>query len=118
MQGQLPPAVAKALAKMEPAIRRAFEEAIRNLTSVAQVKLIEDALAAGDVQRAIAALRIDQTFFAPLDRAISEAFWQGGVTALAGLPRLNDPFPGSAWCWALMAAIHAQRNGQEVGPEI
>ena len=107
----LPTDIQTALSKLEPSIRDAFLQAIAQITSNAQLAVIEDAIRRGNIEAAVAALRLDATFYAPLDRAISEAFYQGGVLALAGLPRLTDPFPVGAWSLALMAAIHAQRNG-------
>lgn len=106
-------AFAAALAKLEPAVRDAFLEAIARLTSNAQRALVEDAIRAGDIARAIAALQIDAAFYAPLDRAISEAYYQGGVMALANLPRLTDPFPVGALCWASMLAMTAPKAGSE-----
>lgn len=89
---RLPPEIQAALDTLEPAIRRAFLEAVEQITSAAQLRTIVGHLSDGNVDAAIAALRIDPRFFGPLDRAISEAYYQGGVIALAGLPRLPDPF--------------------------
>ena len=79
---------------MEPAIRKAFEDAIAHMISVAQVGLLEDAIAAGDIQRVLNVLQIGPSFFAPLDRAMGEALWQSGTATIAGLPKLRDPFSG------------------------
>ena len=83
------------LDRLEPQARAAFLDAISKIRSEAQLKLIIDHLTAGNVDAAILALRLDPSFFQPLDRAISEAYWQGGLMALAALPRITDPFNGS-----------------------
>jgi hypothetical protein len=75
------------LDKISPKLRQAFEEAIADITSTAQIKMLEDAIKAGDVQRALLAIRLDESFFAPFDRAISEAYYQGGVYQMARLPK-------------------------------
>jgi hypothetical protein len=103
----------RALQKLEPTIRDAFLAAIAQLNSNAQIALVEDAIRSGNIARAIAALQLDAAFYAPLDRAISEAYYQGGVMALANLPRLTDPFPVGALCWASMLAMTAPKDGQE-----
>ena len=91
----LPPDIQDALDKLEPAIRQAFMDCIAQLRSNAQLAVIEDAIRRGNLEQAVAALRIDPTFYAPLDRAIDEARFWGGVQALANLPRITDPFPGA-----------------------
>ena len=110
-------AFTRALQKLEPAIRDAFLAAIAQLNSNAQIALVEDAIRSGNITGAIAALRLEPTFFAPLDRAISEAYYQGGVMALANLPRLTDPFPVGALCWASMLAMTAPKDGAETTSE-
>lgn len=113
MTDPLTPQVKAALDKLEPAIRKAFLEAVEAVTSSAQLRVIIGHLEAGNVNAAITALRLDAAFFGPLDRAINESFYQGGVMALANLPSLSDPFPGAKLCWALADATPAQRNGSE-----
>lgn len=107
---RLPGDIQRALDTLDPATRKAFRDAIEGITSRAQMQTIIGHIEAGNIDAAIAALRIDPRFFAPLDRALSEAFYQGGVIALAGLPRLKDPFPAGGWCLALMHAIRAQND--------
>ncbi|MCV6900960.1 hypothetical protein OE165_28410, partial [Escherichia coli] len=59
---------------LEPTIRQAFLQSIADMRSEAQMALVVDALEKGDVQRLYAALNLDPTFFAPLDRAIQGAY--------------------------------------------
>lgn len=75
------------LDKVSPTLRRAFEEAVQDIRSSAQLRLVEDAIQRGDVEAAMRALQLGSEFFAPLDRAISEAFYQGGVYQMSRLPK-------------------------------
>lgn len=88
----LPRDIQALLDTLEPAIRKAFIEAIQNITSQAQLKMVAGQIEAGNIEGALLALRIDPAFFRPLDRAITEAYYRGGVLALASLPTLPDPF--------------------------
>jgi hypothetical protein len=101
------------LARLEPELRRAFEAAIRQITSAAQIELVAGHIRAGNIEAAMAALRIDPRFFGPLDRAIADAYIAGGVAALASLPRLRDPFPDRGSCSASTPARPAPSDGPE-----
>lgn len=93
------------LDRLEPAVRRAFEEAIADIRSAAQLQAVIAHLEAGNVEAALIALNLRAEFFAPLDRALTDAFNAGGVSALSGLPALPVPFPlALAWWRALTAA--------------
>lgn len=71
------------LDEISPLFRKAFEEAVADIASTAQMKALEAAIARGDIQGAIAALNLGREFWAPLDRAMSEAFEAGAVWQLA-----------------------------------
>ena len=88
----LPKDVQALLDALEPQIRDAFIEAVTRITSQAQLSTIVGHLQAGNIEAAIAALRMEPVFFRPLDRIITEAYYRGGVAALAALPKLPDPF--------------------------
>lgn len=88
----LPREVQALLDELEPEIRKAFLEAVARITSKAQLATITGHLEAGNIEAAILALRIDPAFFRPLDRALTDAYYRGGVAALAALPRISDPF--------------------------
>lgn len=113
----LPADIQAALDTLEPALRKAFFDAVDRVKSTAQLQAIIGHLEAGNTEAAVQALRLDPSFFAPLDRAIGEAHWQGGVMALASLPRLRDPFPGAELSSALMGATRARKHGSGSGPE-
>ena len=107
----LPNDVQAALDKLEPAVRQAFLDAIDHLTSQAQINTIIAHIQAGNIEAAIVALRVDPVFFQPMDRLISEAFYQGGVLALAGLPKIPDPFLVAQRFLASMEDMNALRHG-------
>ena len=99
------------LDQMEPAHRKAFLDAVDRITSTAQLALLEDAIRAGDIRKAVAVLQMDATFFAPLDRAYSEAFYRGGAVILAGLGTFTDPFLLGVWLSVLMPDTRAPKPG-------
>ena len=101
----------KLLDKLEPKVRRAFLQSISDIKSEAQLSVIIGALRRGDIESALRALNLKPEFFAPLDDALRAAYMQGGAAALAGLPRLPDPFQVGAWLRASMAGTNAQSAG-------
>lgn len=101
------------LDKLEPEVRQAFLDALAKITSAAQIKTIIAHIEAGNVEAAILALRLDPAFFQPLDRLISEAFYQGGVVTLASLPKIPDPFRAVQRFLASMEDMTAPKLGDE-----
>lgn len=83
------------LAKVEPTLARAFEEAIQDIRSTAQIAAIDAAIQrgvqTGDVTRAVqevtAAINLGREFFAPLDQAMVQAYIQGGAYQVGLLPK-------------------------------
>lgn len=108
----LPAEIQKILDEMEPVIRQAFLDAIDQITSRAQYQTVVGHLRDGNVEAAVAALRLDPLFFRPLDRALTETFYRGGVAALAALPKIPDPFQVEQRFSALMDAMTAPLPGQ------
>lgn len=84
------------LERLEPEVRRAFEEAIADIRSAAQLQAVIGHLEAGNVEAALIALNLRAEFFQPLDDALTDAFNAGGVSVLAGLPALPVPFSSGA----------------------
>lgn len=80
--------------KQTPAVRRAFLKMIAEMKSEAQITLIISHLQAGNIGKAMLALNMDPAFLAPLDDALHSAYLIGGQDAMAGLPRIPDPFTG------------------------
>jgi hypothetical protein len=84
----------EALEKVSPQLRRAFEQAIQDIRSTAQLRAIEAAIDRGDIEAAIQAIRLGGEFFAPLDDAIVSAFRQGAIYQLSTLPKKTLPDTG------------------------
>lgn len=90
------------LARVSPQISDAFERAILDVRSTAQQRAIEEAIRraveTGDIWRGVqevrAALQLGHEFFAPLDKAISDAFEAGAVWQLSTLPKKPLPNTG------------------------
>jgi len=82
------------LAKVSPQISKAFEQAIQDIRSTSQLIVIEAAIARGDIEAVIQAIRLGAEFFAPLDRTIVNAFEQGGIYQLSRLPKKTLPNTG------------------------
>ncbi|MCC0013875.1 MAG: hypothetical protein H6881_08355 [Rhodobiaceae bacterium] len=114
---KLPKEIEDILATAEPAIRKAFIEAIERIRSHAQMRLIIAALEEKNIEAAINILRIDPAIFHALDRAISDAYFRGGVAALAKLPKIPDPFGVAVRFLLSMEGTSALNNGSENTPE-
>ena len=88
----LPRDIERILRRIEPRFRRAFQQAFNDIASAIVLQDVIAAIEARNVQAALAALRLEEPFFQPLDRAIAEAFFDGGSEALQRIPR--DPNTG------------------------
>lgn len=108
--------VLKLVDQLAPDVRKAFLEVINDIKSEAKISVIAGHLENGNIEAAVVALHLREEFFAPLDEAMRAAYLRGGADALSGLPRLFDPFLGSAWLLVLMGEIHAQKTGSEPNP--
>lgn len=76
------------------AMRAAFEEAVNSIRSAATLKSVQDAIAAGDVERLIRILGLDETTFAPLTEALRDSYLTGGQFAadiLTPIPTVDGP---------------------------
>lgn len=96
----LPPDVERIVGRLDRVIADEFRAAFARMRNQAQISTVVGHLEAGNVQAALVAIRIDPLFFQPMSRAIEEAYWQGGVAALAGLPAIPDPFGGGNYAFA------------------
>ena len=74
----------------EPAIRRAFLEAMRDARGAVVLQDVVDALARGDLSAAMAAIEFPRTFLAPLDMEISRTYFESG-RVFAGLLMADRP---------------------------
>ncbi len=80
--------------QLSPEMERAFLESIADIKSEIALREIVELLERGDVAGAVEALHIDQAAFRPLSEAVRQAFNQGGMLTVGGLPRLSDPVGG------------------------
>ncbi|MCW0979409.1 hypothetical protein OK142_01190 [Agrobacterium sp. BT-220-3] len=108
-----PSEVQAILGALEPEVRKAFLDAIGRITSQAQLQTVIGHIQNGNIEAAIAALRVDPVFFQPLDRALSDAYYRGGVAALAALPKIPDPFRAVQRFLASMEDMTAPNSGQD-----
>jgi hypothetical protein len=77
--------VRAALQKLEPEIRKAFEEAMQRAARGVDQAALLDALDAGDIQRAVELLRINQAILFPLPEAVRAGYMQGAGLVAADL---------------------------------
>lgn len=108
-----PSEVQAILDALEPEVRKAFLEALGRITSQAQLQTVIGHIQNGNIEAAVAALRVDPVFFQPLDRALSDAYYRGGVAALAALPKIPDPFRAVQRFLASMEDMTAPTCGQD-----
>lgn len=96
---RLPADVQAALDRLEPALREAFLEAIEAVTSAIRLQQLEAMIAAGNIDGAIEALRLEQGFFGPLYEAHRQTVLTGGALIVTELP-LRNPFDGSKFVFS------------------
>ena len=70
---------------LEPLLAAAFQRAINEITSGAQLGQIQRALERGDIQGAIEAIYLDQGAFREFERVLQQAYIEGADTTLSGL---------------------------------
>lgn len=73
---------------LTPTVRQAFLDSIARVTSDVQIAALEDAFRRGDAQAIVEIVRMDAEFFAPLDRAIRDAYEMGGDFVMSDLQRM------------------------------
>lgn len=76
------------LDNLTPSVRAAFLQSVANIQSDAQISLIVTALERGDIEAALRFLNIEGAYFAPLDRALTDAYQQGGDWAIEGVKNI------------------------------
>lgn len=76
------------LDSLAPDVQKAFLESIANIRSDTQMAVMIGALERGDIDGALRAINLGAEYFAPLDRALSQAYADGGDWAIEGLKRL------------------------------
>lgn len=78
-------------AKWEPTLRKAFLDAINELTDRVNVNVVGQLLERGDIQGAIRAVGLDPLDFRGLDAAILQAFADGGSQFAQQIPATRSP---------------------------
>jgi hypothetical protein len=81
-----------ALAKAEPAIRRAFLEAIAEHKAGINLRALAEALERGDIQAALNIAQINAAMLYPLDQAITSTYVVGGQMVAASAPAFAVSF--------------------------
>lgn len=79
------------MAKWEPAVRKAFIEAVKTLRDRVRLTDLIPLLKAGDVEGAIRLVGLDPAAFRVLDRAIEATFEAGGLDATDGIRVVRGP---------------------------
>lgn len=75
------------LDRLAPDVRDAFVRSIARITGQAQLRALEDAISRNDVNAVLQMLDLDRSYFAPLDRAFSDAHVQAGDWTMDELVR-------------------------------
>lgn len=80
-------AIQQHLDRLEPQVAAAFREAMRGITSNAQIGALEEALRLADIEAAMAALGITGASYVPLTEAMRNAFVASGAFWASDMPR-------------------------------
>lgn len=72
------------LQTQEPAIRRAFERAIKDIRSGVKITALKDALRDGDIEGAVSAIGVDNAAFNDLRAAILDTYGKTGAATING----------------------------------
>ncbi|NMT33333.1 head morphogenesis protein [Stenotrophomonas maltophilia] len=75
--------------RLEPAVRRAFEQAIAGVRSQVQLDLLASLLQSGQVDAVLEALGFDGERFSPLAEQVRQAFATGAEVGMKELPTLS-----------------------------
>lgn len=76
--------------EMEPKLAKAFRASIDDIKSNVALRRIVDALERHDIEAAIEAMNLDRAAYAPLQKAIEDAYAAGGATTIAASPAFLD----------------------------
>lgn len=76
--------IAAIIQQQEPAIRRAFEKAVRDMRGGVRITRLYEALRAGNVDGAVAAVGIDNAAFNDLRAAVLDTYAKAGLATING----------------------------------
>ena len=102
------------LQNQEPAIRRAFENAIKDIRNGAKLTALRNALKIGDIEGAVAAVEIDNAAFGELRGAILNAYAQTGAAQINGVSWVYPDGTKAVVRWN-MASPRAEEYARQIG---
>lgn len=82
------------LARHEPLVREAFLRGVEDIRSSVTLRVVVERLERGDLFGAVEAMNIDPAAFAGLERAIAEAYYDGGQAEVGNWPTVREPGGG------------------------
>lgn len=106
--------IADILRTQEPAIRRAFERAVKDIRDGAKLTALRDALRRGDIEGAVAAVEIDNAAFSELRGAILNAYAQTGTAQINGVNWIYPDGTRAVVRWN-MASPRAEAYARQLG---
>ena len=106
--------IAAILQNQEPAIRRAFENAIKDIRNGAKLTALRNALRIGDIEGAVAAVEIDNAAFGELRGAILNAYAQTGAAQINGVTWIYPDGTKAVVRWN-MASPRAEEYARQIG---
>jgi hypothetical protein len=83
------------LKRFEPELARAFAESVADLRAGVDIAALERALAAGNLEAAIQALRLDTAAFLRLETALAANYSAVGTATAASISALRNPATGA-----------------------
>jgi len=106
--------IALILQTQEPAIRRAFDAAIKNIRDGVQLTRMYDALKSGDIDAAVDAIGIDNGAFYQLRAAVLDTYAKAGLTTLNGQTWIYPDGTKAVVRWN-MASPRAEEFARQIG---
>lgn len=106
--------IAAILQTQEPAIRRAFENAVKDIRNGAKLTALRDALKRGDIEGAVAAVEIDNAAFSELRGAILNAYAQTGSAQINDVSWIYPDGTKAVVRWN-MASPRAEEYARQIG---
>jgi len=106
--------IADIIRTQEPAIRRAFENAVKDIRDGVKLTALRDALRAGDIEGAVRAVEIDNAAFGELRGAILNAYGQSGAAQINGITWVYPNGTRAVVRWN-MASPRAEEYARNIG---
>lgn len=111
----LPGSFDELLSKLEPDVRRAFEDAIERIATTAELRDIEAMLGRGDIEGVLDALHLAPDYFREVQDAVEQAFLAGGQFQVRLTASLSSiPFNRRHWSAESWVREHGSRLIAEI----